>query len=84
MMFLDMIAAAIVLLRGLFVALNAMCPKTRLGIRLTWILLTAGAAAVLLVGRAPAWPEVLLHWGVAALVCVDRRTTFLKGPTCNL
>ena len=37
MMTLDMVAAAIVLLRGLFVALNAMCPKTRMSIRLTWI-----------------------------------------------
>ena len=83
MMFLDMAAAAIVLLRGLFVALNAMCSKTRLSIRLTWILLTVGAAAVLLLGRAPGWPEVLFHWGVAAMVCADRRSILLKGFTCN-
>ena len=82
MIFLDMVAAGIVLLRGLFVALNAMCPKTRLAMRFTWILLTVGAAAVLLVGRAPAWPEVLFHWGVAALVCADRRSFFLKGSPC--
>lgn len=83
MMILDMVAAAIVLMRGLFVALNAMCPKTRLAMRLTWVLLTAGAAAVLLLGRAPGWPEVLLHWGVVALVCADRRSIILKGPSCN-
>lgn len=83
MMALDMCAAAIVLLRGLFVALNAMCPKTRLSIRLTWILLTVGAAAVLLLSRSPAWPEVLFHWGMAALVCADRRNIFLRGPSCN-
>lgn len=83
MMILDMVAAAIVLMRGLFVALNAMCPKTRLTIRVTWILLTVGAAAVLLMGQAPNWPEVLFHWGIAALVCADRRSVFLKGSTCN-
>jgi len=83
MMTLDMVAAAIVLLRGLFVALNAMCPKTRLSIRLTWILLTLGAAAVLLLGRAPGWPEVLFHWGVAVMVCADRRSVLMKGWTCN-
>jgi hypothetical protein len=83
MMFLDMIAAGIVLLRGLFVALNAMCPKTCFSMRLTWILLTVGAAAVLLFGRTPAWPEVLFHFGVAALVCADRRTIFLEGSSCN-
>lgn len=83
MMVLDMCAAAIVLLRGLFVALNAMCPKTRLSIRWTWILLTMGAAAVLLLSRSPAWPEVLFHWGVAALVCFDRRNIFLMEQTCN-
>ena len=82
MMTLDMVAAAIVLLRGLFVALNAMCPKTRLSIRLTWILLTVGAAAVLLLGQAPGWPEVLFHCGVAVMVCADRRSIVMKGWTC--
>ena len=83
MIAIDMVAAAVVLLRGLFVALNSMCPKTRFSIRITWILLTVGAAAVLLLSRSPAWPEVLLHCGVAALVCVDRRLPFLRRASCN-
>lgn len=83
MIFLDMVAVGIVLLRGLFVALNAMCPKTCLAMRLSWILLTVGAAAILLLGRASTWPEVLFHWGVAALVCADRRSILLKGSSCN-
>ena len=80
---IDMVAAAIVLARGLFSELNHMRPCTSTAIRITWIALTAGAAAVLLYGVAPAWPEVLLHCGIAALVCVDRRSSFWKGPSCN-
>lgn len=82
MMALNLAAAAIVLLRGL-IALNHMCPGTALAVRVTWVLLTVGAAAVLLLGAAPAWPEVALHCGVAALVCCDRRNPLLKGPTCS-
>lgn len=81
-MTLDMVAAAIVLLRGLFVALNAMCPQTRMSIRLPWILLTVGAAAVLLLGRAPGWPEVLFHCGIAVMVCADRRSIVMKEWSC--
>ena len=80
---IDMAAAAIVLARGLFVELNHMRPGTGSPIRITWIVLTAGAAAVLLFGVTPAWPEVLLHCGIAALVCVDRRSSFWKGSSCN-
>lgn len=79
---LDMAAAAIVLARGLFSELNHMRPGTGHAIRITWIVLTAGAAAVLLYGVTPAWPEVLLHCGIAALVCVDRRSSFWRGPSC--
>ena len=80
---IDMAAAAIVLARGLFAELNHMQPCTSNAIRITWIALTAGAAAVLLFGVTPAWPEVLLHCGIAALVCVDRRASFWKGRPCN-
>ena len=80
---LDMAAAAIVLARGLFSELNHMRPGTSTAIRITWIALTAGAAAVLLYGVTPAWPEVLLHCGIAALVCVDRRSAFWRAPPCN-
>lgn len=80
---IDMAAAAIVLLRGLFGAINDMCPGTSARIRITWIVLVCGAASVLLFGVAPAWPEVLLHCGIASLVCVERRASFWKGPSCN-
>ena len=80
---IDMAAAAIVLARGLFAELNPMQPCTSTVIRITWIALTAGAAAVLLFGVTPAWPEVLLHSGIAALVCFDRRSSFWKGSSCN-
>lgn len=79
---IDMAAAVIILLRGLFTELNHMRPGTCNVIRITWIALTAGAAAVLLFGVAPAWPETLLHCGIAALVCVDRRSLFRKGSSC--
>ena len=76
-------AAAIVLARGLFVELNHMRPGTGSPIRITWIVLTAGAAAVMLFGVIPAWPEVLFHCGIAALVCIGRRSSFGKGSSCN-
>lgn len=46
-----MVVAAIVLLRGLYAA-NHMCRKTALPVRAAWVLLTVGAAAVLLQGGA--------------------------------
>ncbi|MET3132853.1 ABC-type methionine transport system permease subunit [Oxalobacteraceae bacterium GrIS 1.11] len=72
MLTLNLMAAFIVLVCGLL-ALNRMCPRTALGIRATWLLLTVGAAAILLLGAPPAWPEVALHWSIAALACLDRR-----------
>lgn len=68
MLILNMLAAAIVLARGVYV-LNRMCPRTALTVRATWLLLSIGAAAVLLAGARPTWPDLALHWGVAALVC---------------
>ncbi|WP_317201499.1 hypothetical protein [Janthinobacterium sp.] len=76
MMHINLAAAAIVLVRGLL-ALNHMCPGTALRVRATWLLLTVGAAAVLLLGAPPTWPEVALHCGIAALVCVDRRAPII-------
>lgn len=82
MMALNLLAAAIVLVRGL-IALNNMCPGTALAMRVTWVLLTAGAGAVLLFSSAPAWPEVALHCGIAAIFCFDRRNPFFQGPSCS-
>lgn len=83
MTIINMTAAALVLIRGLFFALNNMCPKTSFGIRATWVLLTSGAAAVLLLGHAPTWPEVVFHCGIAAMVYCDRRhaNQLLRGKT---
>ncbi len=80
MIALNLAAAFLVLVRGI-VALNHMCPGTAPGIRIVWLLLTASAAAVLMSGAAPTWPDVALHWGIAALVCIDRRGQFSKGST---
>ena len=70
---IDMIAAALVLVRGLFFAINNMSRATDLHVRITWLLLTVGAAAVLLLSRTPHWPDVIFHCGIAALVYCDRR-----------
>lgn len=83
MMTLNLAAALLVLLRGLFFAINNMCPLTGFGMRLAWVLLTLGAAAVLLLGRVPDWPELLLHCGIAVLVWCQRRSPFSKGSSCN-
>ena len=82
MLALNLMAAVIVLVCGLL-ALNRMCARTALGIRATWLLLTVCAAAILLLGTPPAWPEVVLHWNIAALACLDQRNKPLKESTCN-
>lgn len=76
---INMLAAAIVLVRGLFFVLNNMRPETGHGIRITWVLLTTGAAAVLLLDHAPTWPSVVFHIGIAAMVCIDRSQNFFRG-----
>lgn len=73
MIILNMIAAVIVLARGIF-ALNHMGPRTSLLVRATWLLLTVAAAAVLLACVQPTWPALLLHWGIAMLVCAVPRS----------
>ncbi|MET3134604.1 hypothetical protein AAKU55_004904 [Oxalobacteraceae bacterium GrIS 1.11] len=83
MMLANMIAVAIVLIRGLFVALNNMCPKTCLAIRGAWVLLAVGAAGILLLDGEPGWPDLLLHCGIAALVCSDQTNPLLKATQCN-
>lgn len=79
MMQINLAAAVIVLVRGLL-TLNQMCPGTDIVVRATWLLLTVAAAAVLLLGAPPTWPEVTLHCGIAALVCVHGRSpTICEG-----
>lgn len=69
---LNLLAAAIVLVRGLL-AITSMCPGTPLAIRATWIVLTFGAAAIIMVGAPPDWLELLMRCGIAALVCAGPR-----------
>lgn len=85
MTIIDIIAAGLVLVRGLFFAINNMSRATDLHIRITWLLLTAGAAAVLLLGHVRTWPEVVFHCGIAAMVFCDRRHThqILRGKSCS-
>ena len=84
MTILNAAAAGIVLFHGLFFALNNMCRKTDIRMRITWVLLTAGAGAVLLLEHAPAWPTVVFHCGIAAMVCCDRRNSlFNRRSSCN-
>jgi hypothetical protein len=72
MIILNIIAAVIVLARGVF-ALNHMGPCTSLLVRATWLVLTVAAAAVLLACAQPTWQALLLHWVIAVLVCVIPR-----------
>lgn len=65
-------AALVVVMRGVFVALNGMSAATCHAIRWTWIGLTTAAAAMLLTGN-PAWPQVAFEWAVVALIFTDRR-----------
>lgn len=76
MIILNLLAAAVVVLRGLYV-LNHMGKRTGMLIRASWLVVTGGAAAVLLTSSAPTWPEVMLHLGIAALVMLDRRNPLL-------
>lgn len=77
MLALNLAAAAVVFLFGLFGAINNMTGCTRHGIRIAWILLTTGALAVLLGPLygyvSPRWSEVLLNVGVALFVVTSRR-----------
>lgn len=82
MMTLNMLAAAIILLRGL-IALNHMCPGTALAMRAAWLLITAGAGASMLLSAAPTWPDVAIHCGLAALLCASRKHPFFERPTCR-
>lgn len=77
MIVLNFLAAAVVVLRGLYV-LNHMSKETSMPIRASWLVLTGGAAAVLLASAVPTWPEVALHLGVAALVVIDRRNPLFR------
>lgn len=77
MTILNMLAAAIVLWRGIR-AINHMSRSTELIIRTAWLLVTLASAAALLAGAKPTWPQptwpdLALHWGIAVLMCIGPR-----------
>jgi len=73
----SMIAAAIVVVHGIFSKINRMSRCTPIGMRVAWILVTAGAMGMLLSPffdyRQPSAWEAALMSGVAAYVLFDRR-----------
>ena len=87
---LNLAAALVVFLVGLFGAINNMSRCTRHGIRIAWVMLTTGAFAVLLGplygDTNPTWAEVILNAGCALFVVANRRracaddTTSFNGP----
>lgn len=74
-MILNVIAAFVILARGAL-AISHLCPGTPMRVRAGWILLAIAAAAVVLAGGTPAWPNVALHCGIAVLICFERRGPF--------
>lgn len=75
MMVINIIAALVILVRGA-IAVSHMLPGTPVLVRAGWLLLAIGAAAIMLAGGPPAWPNVILHCGIAMLVWRERRLPF--------
>jgi hypothetical protein len=74
----NIVAVAVVLLIGVFSAINGMSRSTRHGIRASWILMTLGAGGVLL-GNLP-WASAVLHAGIALHIIFDQR----RPPTLHV
>jgi 3-mercaptopyruvate sulfurtransferase SseA len=74
-MLINLLAALVILARASLVV-SHQCAGTPLRVRAAWILVAVGAAAVMLAGGTPTWPNVALHSGIAVLVCLERRATF--------
>ncbi len=74
---LNFVSAFIVVYLGVFHIINAMTKRTFFPVRLAWLLLTTGALAVLvgpLYGySSTSVTNLLIHIGLATLVCFERR-----------
>lgn len=74
---LNLLAALVIFVSGLFFSVNRMTRCTPLRVRLTWICLTAGAFGVLIGPvfgtRQPNLAETLILIGMAAFVLYERR-----------
>lgn len=74
---INMIAAAIVTVHGVFSVINLMGRHTGHGMRIAWVILTVGALGVMLgpiFGKAPPGPSwTIMLAGVALAIVFDRR-----------
>jgi len=74
---LNSIAAAVILINGLFFTINRMGRHTRHGIRFAWMVMVTGSLGVLLgplFGYPPPSPAAtLMHIGFALFVMFNRR-----------
>lgn len=73
----NMCAAAVVFVSGLFFAIKNMNRCTSTGIRFAWIFMTTGALGVLIApvfgARSPTIPETVLLVGFAIFIHYERR-----------
>lgn len=74
---INLAAAAIVTVHGVFSVINLMGRRTGHGMRIAWVILTVGALGVLLgpiFGKAPPSPSwSIMLAGVALAIVFDRR-----------
>lgn len=73
----NMSAASVVFVCGLFFAIKNMSRCTKTSIRFAWIFMTTGALGVLIAPvftvRSPTIPETVLMVGVAIFIICERR-----------
>jgi len=77
MSYLNLACALVVLFYGVFFALNKMDRCTHHGIRIAWIVITAGAFSMIVAPfyaiALSDWPQTLFNIGSALFVVIDRR-----------
>lgn len=82
---LNMLAAAVILVRGMFGVIRMMNKCTPHGMRVAWLAMTTGAAGVLIspfyMIRIPTLWETALWVGVALYIIFDRREPAACGVT---
>lgn len=77
------LVAAVIIVWRAEPALNRMSPCTPFLIRVSFLLLTVGAAAEIVfifAGDVPSWPAAITTIGVAALLFCERRLRVLCPP----
>lgn len=75
--FVNMVAAGVVFVSGLFFAIKNMSRCTKSSIRFAWIFMTTGALGVLVAPvfgvRAPSLSETVMMVGFAVFILCERR-----------